>query len=273
MFDSKRDRAIKSDLSGDPASSIPAPFFPLDDFTDQENLGHDLFYGAESLLNPADNPNPAFPNPNFPVPEFIPTSAGCGVFCHRSNAGTDPLGVSLDERYTGDGFFNIGTPHNVEIPGNPASDIGLAHTTGQPRHTGAHKAPTLRNVDKRRGKGFKKAYTHNGWFKSLESLVHFYNTSTIGGTTAGLMGVTRCPDDVVTEKQALANNCWPEPEFDGRRPDGPAAGVIRGFIGDRGLSLEEEAAIVSYLKTLTDISTAKAPKPFNLKKYLNEQPF
>lgn len=266
-FDSKRDRAIKNDSDG---------VFPLDDFTEQENLGHDLFYGALSELNPAVIPNPAFPGPTpipdpNPIPEFLPKSAGCGLFCHRSNAATDPLGVSLDERYTGDGYFTIGTPRNVEIPGNPAPDRGLAATTLQARHTGAHKAPTLRNVDKRRGKGFVKAYTHAGWFKSLESLVHFYNTSTIGGDTAEMFGVTRCPDDVVTEKDALAQNCWPEPEFDG--PPGAAAGVFRFIIGDRGLSLEEEASIVSYLKALTDIPTAKAPKPFDLKKYNKGQPF
>jgi len=127
----------------------------------------------------------------------------------------------------------------------------------------------LRNVDKRRGKGFVKAYTHAGWFKSLESLVHFYNTSTIGGATAESFGVTRCPDDVLTEKDALAQNCWPEPEFDA--PNG--APVIRAFIGNRNLSLAEEAAIVSYLKALTDIPTAKAPKPFDLKKYDKGQPF
>ncbi len=257
MFDSKRDRAIKNDSDG---------VFPLDDFTDQENLGHDLFYGATSDLNPADIPNP---NPNGPP--FIAQSAGCGVFCHRSFPVADPLGVSLEERYTSDGYFTIGTPRNVEIPGNPEPDIGLAFTTMNARHTGAHKAPTLRNVDKRRDDGFKKAYTHNGWFKSLESLVHFYNTSTIGGDTAESFGVTRCLDDVVTEKQALANNCWPEPEFDG--PVGLAAGVFRFIIGDRGLSLEEEAAIVSYLKALTDIPTAKAPKPFSLRKYNKGQSF
>jgi cytochrome c peroxidase len=33
---------------------------------------------------------------------------------------------------------------------------------------GKFRTPTLRNVDKRPGKGFPKAFMHNGVFKSLE---------------------------------------------------------------------------------------------------------
>ena len=247
MFDSKRDRALKDDADGN---------FPLDDFTDQENLGHDLFYGIASDLNPGPNPK----------------NAGCGAFCHRNG---NPQGTDPQERYTGDGYFNIGTPRNVEIPNNPEPNIGVAAVTGNDAHKGDQKSPTLRNVDKRKRKKFVKAYTHNGWFKSLESLVHFYNTSTIGGTTANGFGITRCPDDVVTEKDALAQNCWPKPMFDNSGEAGviPGAGVLRFIIGDRGLTLEEEAAVVAYLKTLSDIPTAKKPKPFNLKRFYKGKPF
>jgi cytochrome c peroxidase len=38
--------------------------------------------------------------------------------------------------------------------------------------------PTLRNVDKRPSSDFVKAYGHNGYFKSLKAIVHFYDTST-----------------------------------------------------------------------------------------------
>jgi cytochrome c peroxidase len=47
-------------------------------------------------------------------------------------------------------------------------------------------------VDKRPYKAFTKAYAHNGWFKSMESIVHFYNTALIGGATANSFGITRC---------------------------------------------------------------------------------
>jgi cytochrome c peroxidase len=36
------------------------------------------------------------------------------------------------------------------------------------------KVPTLRNVDKRPSSTFVKAYGHNGYFKSLNSIVRFY---------------------------------------------------------------------------------------------------
>ena len=173
--------------------------------------------------------------------------------CHRSG-NTD--GTTPEERYTNDEFQNIGTPRNTEIPGNPLPDVGLAATTGLDKDEGLHKMPTLRNVDKRRGEGFIKAYTHNGWFKSLASIVHFYNTSAIGMDTANSFDVTRCPEGVVTEKDALAQNCWPEPEFDNR--------IMRNFVGNIGLTTDEEAALVAYLKTLTDVTTAKEPKPFSL---------
>jgi cytochrome c peroxidase len=220
-FDSRRDRALKKDGE-----------FPLDDFTDQENLGHDLFYNVTSELNPDGK------------------RANCALFCHNSE-GFGSNGEEPEQLYTNNGYFNIGTPRNVEIPGNPKPNIGLVATTELEQHRGRHKIPTLRNVDKRRGKGFKKAYTHNGYFKSLESLIHFYNTRDVKD---------RCEDPGTTEKDALAQNCWPAPGVNVNVTGG-------GIIGSLGLEPDEEAAIVAYLKTLTDIPTPKAPKPFNLKKF------
>lgn len=44
---------------------------------------------------------------------------------------------------------------------------------------GKQKVPTLRNVDLGPNGDFVKAYAHNGFFKSLEEIVHFYNTRDI----------------------------------------------------------------------------------------------
>ncbi|QUJ70119.1 methylamine utilization protein (plasmid) [Photobacterium sp. GJ3] len=233
-FNSKRDIALAEDDNQQ---------FPLNGLTDLENEGHDLFYGP----------------------------ARCSI-CHNSNGanGTHPL-----ERYTDDSYHAIGVPRNYELPGSPLPDIGLHSTlinlglnpdandlpfppfSVQNAFVGAHKTPTLRNVDLRPGKGFTKAYAHNGWFKSLESIVHFYNTSDVAGETAALFGVVRCPDGIVTEKDALANNCWPEPEI----PNAPLL-TIGGVTGDLGLTAHQEAAIVAYLKTLTDTTIVEAPKPY-----------
>lgn len=85
---------------------------------------------------------------------------------------------------------------------------------------GKQKVPTLRNVDLRPFKKFVKAYGHNGYFKSLEEIVHFYNTRDVSGT------------------------CWPDPEV--------ADNVNTTEIGNLGLNRGEELAIVAFLKTLSD---------------------
>lgn len=85
---------------------------------------------------------------------------------------------------------------------------------------GKQKVPTLRNVDKRPFKRFVKAYGHNGYFKSLDEIVHFYNTRDVPG--AG----------------------WPAPEV--------AENVNKTELGNLGLTHDEEHAIVKFLKTLSD---------------------
>jgi cytochrome c peroxidase len=74
----------------------------------------------------------------------------------------------------------------------------------------------------------------HGYFKSLEAIVHFYNTRDV---------LARCPGPY-TEAQALRANCWPAPEV--------AANVDTVQLGNLGLSPSEEAAIVAYLRTLSD---------------------
>lgn len=105
---------------------------------------------------------------------------------------------------------------------------------------GKHKVPTLRNVDKRpdaekQDKEFTKAYGHNGYFKSLESIVNFYNTRDVKDM---------CPDNFTTEKNAMKMDCWPRPEI----PEN----VNVDELGDLGLTPEEENALVAFMKTLSD---------------------
>jgi len=101
---------------------------------------------------------------------------------------------------------------------------------------GKHKVPTLRNVHKwDPALGSKiKAYSHNGYFKSLKGIVHFYNTRDV---------LTVCPDSF-TEEKALADNCWPLPEL--------ALNMNTKELGDLGLSPAEEDALVAFMKTLSD---------------------
>jgi cytochrome c peroxidase len=277
-FSSKRDIALRAELAclaNDPDADpdvcshenyLDSPGkFPLVGLTDQENLGHDLFYNVRPIpFIPRPPIGPGFNLPPFPdLPE-----ANCS-FCHSDNP--RPVGPprpgqvfddgsELEQLYADDAYHNIGTPFNPEIPGIDldSDDPDKQPPPGLANHTGVSpgfwKTPTLRNVDKRKGKGFIKAYAHNGWFKSMESIVHFYNTANVGGATAASFGITACPDDIQTEKDALANNCWPAPEF-----GGPVGGPL---VGNLGMNAEQEAALVAYMRTFTDTVTPKAPKPY-----------
>ena len=100
---------------------------------------------------------------------------------------------------------------------------------------GKQKVPTLRNVGKRYGNGYPKAYTHNGYFKSLKSIVHFYNTRDVKPV---------CPDLFTTEKNALKMGCWPAPEV--------AENVNTDELGNLGLTDAEEDAVVAFMNTLSD---------------------
>jgi cytochrome c peroxidase len=200
-------------------------------FTPQEQAGYDLFRGR----------------------------AQCNA-CHRDGGpGEDPL-------FTDFTASNIGTPANPRLPyyaeqkpdalgyaANPAGpsfvDRGVGafisggHLLSQPSavdaswlplaavNLGRFQVPTLRNVDKRPYPEFVKAYGHNGYFTSLKSIVHFYNTRD---------ALPRCkPHD-----PGEGNTCWPAPET--------TENMNTKRVGNLGLSDAEEDALVSFMQTLTD---------------------
>jgi cytochrome c peroxidase len=109
-------------------------------------------------------------------------------------------------------------------------DLGLGFVKGSSEN-GKFKVPTLRGVDKRPNKGFVKNFGHNGYFKSLKEIVHFYNTRDT---------LSVCPPGSPGEK----TTCWPEPEV--------SENVNKEEVGDLGLTDEEEDAIVEFLTTLSD---------------------
>lgn len=136
-------------------------------------------------------------------------------------------------------YDNLGIPRNPLNPfytmseewnkeGKNWVDKGLGgflETTAEfAQHTaenyGKQKVPTLRNVDLRPDQNFVKAYAHNGVFKSLKDIVHFYNTRDIAGEN------------------------WPPPEI--------KENVNTEELGDLGLTDEEEDLIVKFMKTLSD---------------------
>lgn len=175
--------------------------------------------------------------------------------CHTLDPGSN--GKALFTDFT---FDNLGVPRNPANPwygmkkfnplGTAWVDLGLGEFLNtrqdyQPfaaENYGKQKVPTLRNVDKRPYPGFLKAYAHNGYFKSLKGIVHFYNTR---DTKA------QCPNPFTTEAQALVQNCWPAPEVD--------INVNTDQLGNLGLSPTEEDDIVAFLKTLSDGYTSPNP--------------
>jgi cytochrome c peroxidase len=100
-----------------------------------------------------------------------------------------------------------------------------------PENHGRFQVPTLRNVDKRPYPAFTKAYTHNGYFKRLKSIVHFYNTRDV---------LARCaPND-----PGEGTTCWPAPES--------TANLNTKRVGRLGLAEADEDALVSFMHALTD---------------------
>jgi cytochrome c peroxidase len=98
-------------------------------------------------------------------------------------------------------------------------------------------------VDKRSYPTFVKAYGHNGYFKSLESIVHFYNTRDVLPVCSEPLATGNIPGD----------DCWPASEF--------SETVNKKDLGNLGLSSEEEAYIVAFLKALSDGWRPDTTKP------------
>jgi cytochrome c peroxidase len=159
--------------------------------------------------------------------------------CARCHVSSGQQALFTDYTYD-----NLGVPKNPENPfyteldynhlGAEWIDYGLGGYLDNIAEYGKFKVPTLRNVDLRPSPDFVKAYSHNGWFKSLWSIVHFYNTRDVLPT---------CPGEY-TEVEALAANCWPAPEY--------AATINTKELGNLGLTYQEELDLVAFLKTLSD---------------------
>lgn len=126
--------------------------------------------------------------------------------------------------FTDHTYDNLGIPKNGKNPhyGVPQTyfllsadslDLGLGAIVNAENENGKFRVPTLRNVE------LTAPYGHNGYFGTLEEIVHFYNVR-----------------DVSDE--------FPPAEY-------PAT-VNQEELGNLELSPQEEADIVAFMKTLTD---------------------
>ena len=125
-------------------------------------------------------------------------------------------------------YDNIGVPVNTKL--RIANGVGIDHVDegllGNTQVTdeglkGAFKVSTLRNI------AVTGPYMHNGVFKNLATVVHFYNTR-----------------DVKSAKNPETRKKWEPAEVDGTKNTAE--------LGNLGLSPADEDDLVAFLKTLTD---------------------
>jgi cytochrome c peroxidase len=226
-FSSPRDACIRGNADADNA-------FPCDNLSPAANLGHDLFFGVQSELNPEGK------------------DALCSG-CHNNFIGNPNDADHPDQVYSDFAYHSIALPFNRQLIRNVVgADPGLFAHDDLPGNIlglgdeGLFKTPTLRNATKNE-RGITKAFMHNGYFKTIEDVVHFYNTRFVK---------IACEDRGVqqaTAAEAIANDCWPASEFPGTEP------FLPNLLGQLGLTAEEEAALVAYIRSLEDTHTPTAP--------------
>ena len=119
----------------------------------------------------------------------------------------DNLGIPSNP---GNPFFKVSAPYNT--CGKDTMDLGLGSRLRDPEEYGKFRVPTLRNI------ALTAPYGHNGYFKTLEEIVHFYN---------------------VRDVEDFPPAEYPET-------------VNKDELGNLALSQEEETAIVAFLRILTD---------------------
>ena len=146
--------------------------------------------------------------------------AKCGN-CHL----TTPDEASGKVLFTDFTYNNDGVPKNPFNPfyviptvNNPLGinyvDYGLGSILNDHSHDGEFRVPSLRNI------ALSAPYFHNGVYGTLEEVVHFYNVRDVGGS-----GIAK-------------------PEV--------AANIDTEETGNQHLTAQEEADIVTFMKTLTD---------------------
>jgi len=124
-------------------------------------------------------------------------------------------------------YDNLGVPINQEL--RAVNGVGTTLDSGlfsnkdvnDTALQGAFKVSSLRNI------AVTAPYMHNGKFKELKTVVHFYNTRDVDGAT-----------------NPETNTSWEEGEFH--------AGRNTDELGNLGLSEQDEQDLVAFMKTFTD---------------------
>jgi len=158
--------------------------------------------------------------------------ANCSA-CHPSAATINPDGTIVPSLFSDYTYDNLGVPSStnplITIP-YPDPDLGLGAelekkgVPGFEAQYGKFRVPSLRNI------ALTAPYVHNGYFATLEEIVHFYNTA--------------------------GDGTWPPPDVN--------QNVNRAELGNLGLTPQEEAELVAFLKTLSDADNCQMPANYVL---------
>jgi cytochrome c peroxidase len=179
----------------------------------------------------------------------------------------NPYYLNTDATANPYGYNPLGTnyiDYGLGSNPNPAPDGTKFYNTTPGDITqfqGLFKTPSVRNSDMRPSPTFVRAYMHNGVFKSLEEVVHFYNMRNIAVDASGNQvafdlrngpptGYTAIfpPPEVLNNVQNVAGLTPAQAAAQG------VAGVTatNGQVGNLQLTASQEADLVNFLKILTD---------------------
>lgn len=122
-------------------AEVQSPIVDFPSFSDQENMGKDLFFLPQALTNG--------------------NMANCAG-CHVTEAFSGPIpnnGSMLTTNSTNNGLDLIST-----------DDLGIFESTGNPNDIGKFKSPSLINI------AIRSPYMHDGRFESLEEVIEHYSS-------------------------------------------------------------------------------------------------
>jgi cytochrome c peroxidase len=167
-----------------------------------------------------------------------PDKANCGG-CHISQPSPD----GLPPLFTDHQYEALGAPRNSVLVDNKDSryfDLGVCgpirtDIADQTQYCGMFLTPTLRNTATRR------AFLHNGVFRTLEQVLDFYNfrdTNPERIYPRAADGTVQKFDDIPVQYQA--NVDVSDPPFNRHLGEAPA------------MTAQDEADIIAFLKTLND---------------------
>jgi len=271
------------------ASTNAVPPLPVYTFTAAEERGRGLFFGkaqcfechSSTKLDPVNQATHGrdtftmYCYANLGVPKNPENP-----FYANTNLATNPQGANS----LGRTYVDYGLGANP----NPAPD-GTRFMEEQPgdvpQFNGLFKASTVRNADQRPYPGFVRSYMHNGVFKSLAEVVHFYNKRSVAtnaagqevafdwqkGPPAGYTPIFAPPECMDYPANVQNIEALTPAQFAALPPDAQTI-ANNGQVGNLQLTPQEEADLVSFLQTLTDGYVRPNPVPPELTFILKDLP-